>query len=66
MTTHNARYAIRMWAEGGVLNYKQCRLCEHFIADAITALRLLRAGQVVWVRQDAKLVSSIQRSIEGR
>lgn len=61
--THNARYAIRCRLCMGELHYKECKLCEYFITDAITALRLLRDGQVIWIKQDAKLITSIQRSL---
>lgn len=65
MTTHTARYAIRCRLHEGELEYKQCKLCDHFVADAITALRLLRDGKVVWIKQDAQLITTIQRSLRA-
>lgn len=64
MTRHDARYAIRCHLHEGELDYRQCKLCDHFVTDAITALRLLRDGQVVWIKQDAALITSIQRSLQ--
>lgn len=61
--TSGARFAIRMMLDNGELIYRQCRLRQHFVADAITALHLLRLGQIIWVKQDAKLINSIQRSL---
>lgn len=63
MPNHNARYAIRCHLEYGELCYRQCKLRDHFVADAITALRLLRLGQTLWIKQDAKLITAIQRSL---
>lgn len=60
------RHAIRTYIRGGVFCYKQCRLVRNPVRDAQKAVDLLRQGKVIWLLQDAKLVNTVQRAIEGR
>jgi hypothetical protein len=57
------RYALRMRYCDGELSYRQLRLRQDYVADADEALALLRQGRVVWVIQNAGLVTQIQRTL---
>ncbi len=60
------RHAIRTYIRDGVFCYKQCRLIRNPVRDAQQAIDLLLRGKVIWLLQDAKLVNTVQRAIEGR
>lgn len=66
MGSPNDRHAIRMYIRDGVFCYKQCRIVRNPVSDAQTAIDLLRRGRVIWLLQDAKLVNTVQRAMEGR
>ncbi|MGP1666838.1 MAG: hypothetical protein ACTS5I_13185 [Rhodanobacter sp.] len=64
--SNNQRHAIRMKLVDGELHYKQCKPCRFFVRNADEAISLLRQGQTIWLMQNAKLVNTVQRAIEGR
>lgn len=62
----NQRHAIRMKLVDGELHYKQCKLCRFFVRCPDEAISLLNQGQTIWLMQNARLVNTVQRAIEGR